>query len=206
MKKLHQLIKQSIGWYGVVLLICGIFFICRFKPPYSLISLFLYFDRAQLNRPYTYKVERDSPEYITFERVGDTSYKVSFHKTPHNPGTDYFIISNKSRTGYPPIKCRYLDTDANEVFVSLIDFGNYYLDTVVTTQYRLISTPDLLKVDTLEYPQPMSVKALELSHQRMDWIDSIRNLPFRENVYAVGNQIEIDDSLSNNRIAPIVIK
>lgn len=199
-------INKSIGLFDIILLSCIAIYIGRMNYLFIIPTIIATYNQEWMHTPHTYQVSSESPEYITFERVGNKSYKISFHKTPKDPGTDYFIITTPNNTGYPVIYCTFLNNDSNEVVVTPYDNFGYYIDTVVTQQYRLISTPDLLKEDTLELPNPMTAKARDLLSQRNAWIDSIRSLPFREEVTVFQKIVMVRDSLNNTRPAKVLIR
>ena len=210
MKRLQLSNNRSVWIIFIILLGCVFLFILWLRAASLTLSLgsslIINFDKTRFHRPYTYQVGIGSPEYITFERIDTTSYKISFHETEKNPGTDFVVISSERNTRYPPIECRYFANGSKEVYISLVDFGKYYLDTVVSKKYKVISTPELLKEDTLKTPSPINDKYLDLLHQRSEWIDSIWKRPYRMDVYNSGISIEVRDSLNKIHSPKIVRK
>ncbi len=70
---------QSCAAMVATLLVCGglILAICvGFKYLYKRTG------KTTLHCPYTYKIGHEDAEYVTFERVGEKSYKISFLPTP----------------------------------------------------------------------------------------------------------------------------
>lgn len=150
---------------------------------------------------FTYKIGEEDVQYTTFERIGEKSFKISFHSTLENPGTDYIITTNHIRLGYPPLTWSYLEGDNNQIFLSNNDTDPFWLDTIVSRNYEFLSTNDLYRCDT--------VKSLDDIHRDREWSTSLWKRPYKYRAYVRDfASIEYKDSTVKSYLdykeAPIV--
>ncbi len=135
------------------------------------------YDQTRMHRPYTYKIgNEEDVEYLTIEKIGKYRYAYYFHPTPYNPKTDYFITSDSIDRLYPPIELTYLANQENEIFVWTYDRYHVYVDTIVSSNYKLTPEPDLFKNDPLQTMSRNDEYFKETARQR-EWRDSMFNLP-----------------------------
>ena len=177
-KKLFKYITIGVG-FGIVVFITSIWGVTFSKITQG---IYLFYDKTKLNSSYTYKLETDSAEYVTVERSGKYSYTYYFHKTLNNPKTDYFTVTGSHINSYPLLSWRYLQNDSNEILVSEDSTYPVYLDTVVSKKYKFVSTPLLLKNDTLNREKKYTKEHIDAIDRGRAWYDSVYNLPVR--IYA----------------------
>ncbi len=148
MKQFLEPINISIGlfkFFGIVCMAVGIFclYLC-FLPKIS-----AFFDRTRMHRPYTFMLGDKNAEYVTYERIGETRYKIFFHPTPKNPGTDYIITTSEHSKNYPPLWWSYTEGEGNQIYLDVSDFGPFWIDTIVSHHYEFEPVHYLLRKDTI---------------------------------------------------------
>lgn len=140
----------------------------------------------RMHHAYSYKIGVETPEYVTFERVGEKSYKISFHPTPDVTGEDYLMITNYTRILYPTLQWTYLEGEDNRVLLRNNECAPFKIDTIVSDHYHFIPTHDLLRSDT--------VKTFDDILRYGEWRDSLGSLPYRYWAFVQGwNRIDYAD-------------
>ncbi len=137
------------------------------------------FDKQRMHRPYTYKLGKEDPEYVTFEHLGNdkygvSKYKVSFHKNEDNPESDYVIISTIERI-YPPLQWCYLKSEGNILCIEDNELAWFSIDTIVSQKYEIHVASGLWSWS--EHLTPQEIE----KEQRL--YDSLEYYPFRMWVY-----------------------
>ena len=174
--------KKNLKNFLILWCICvGIIFTLFWTTLVTRMGLYAYtlYDRRRLHHPYTFMFSKEDGEYVTFERVGETSYKVYFHNTPENSKTDYIVTHSNIKRGYPLIEWTYFE--GNKISLSSNDSGSLWIDSIVSIHYEFYPYHNLLRKN--------SFTNIEDSVQfkvQSDSIWHVRNYKLRANTLSAG--------------------